>query len=98
MNPGHREISRFVSWHHLDYAQILARACVDAAQGGVSEAIATTLSAAEIGRADGRVAAEVIVLQTASSTAQPRCADDDRAAKRAKESIANTTSFWWDTG
>jgi hypothetical protein len=66
VNPGHREISRFVSWHHLDYEQVLARAWVGASQGGVSEAIATTLSAAEIACADGRFAAEVIFRQTAS--------------------------------
>jgi DNA-binding CsgD family transcriptional regulator len=66
---------RFLSWQFLDYERVLARAWVAAAQGAVSAAISTLLMAAESARTDGRFAAEVLFLQTATqlgdrSTAQ----------------------------
>ena len=50
----------------LDYERSLARAWVAAGQGAVSEAITILLSAAEKAAANGRFAAEVICLQTAT--------------------------------
>jgi DNA-binding CsgD family transcriptional regulator len=50
----------------LDYERSLARAWVAAGQGAVSEAIASSLSAAERARTTGRFAAEVVCLQTAT--------------------------------
>ena len=50
----------------LDYERSLARAWVAAGQGAVSEAITVVLSAAERAAANGRFAAEVICLQTAT--------------------------------
>jgi DNA-binding CsgD family transcriptional regulator len=50
----------------LDYESSLARAWVVASQGAVSEAITVVLSAAERAAADGRFAAEVVCLQTAT--------------------------------
>ena len=50
----------------LDYERSLARAWVAAGQGAVSEAITILLSAAETAAANGRFAAEVICLQTAT--------------------------------
>src|SRR6185437_10629478 len=44
----------------------IARAWVAAAQGDVSQAVATLLSAAETARANGQFAAEVMCLQTAT--------------------------------
>jgi DNA-binding CsgD family transcriptional regulator len=57
---------KFLSWRYLDYERTLAMAWVGAAQGAVSEAIMTTLSAAETARDDGRFATEVVFLQTAT--------------------------------
>jgi DNA-binding CsgD family transcriptional regulator len=50
----------------LNYEKGLARAWVAAAQGAVSEAIATLLAVAETARANGQFAAEVVCLQTAT--------------------------------
>ncbi|MBX7431511.1 tetratricopeptide repeat protein [Mycobacterium sp. Y57] len=50
----------------LDYEQSLARAWITAGQGAVSEAIAIARSAAERASASGRLAAEVLCLQTAT--------------------------------
>jgi DNA-binding CsgD family transcriptional regulator len=50
----------------LDYERSLARAWLAAAQGAVTEAIATMLSAAETAAAKGQFAAEVLCLQTAT--------------------------------
>ncbi len=50
----------------LDYESSLARAWVVAGQGGVSEAIALLLSAAERASVKGQFAAEVVCLQTAT--------------------------------
>jgi DNA-binding CsgD family transcriptional regulator len=53
-------------WQYLGYERGLAHAWVSAAQGAVTEAIATVLSAAETARAKGQFAAEVMCLQTAT--------------------------------
>mgnify|MGYP001947898589 FL=1 len=58
----------------LDYERCLAQAWVAAAQGAVSEAIAVVASAAERARADGRFAAEVHCLQTATQFGDQGCA------------------------
>jgi DNA-binding CsgD family transcriptional regulator len=50
----------------LDYERSLARAWVCASQGAISEAITVLQSAAEKAAANGRFAAEVICLQTAT--------------------------------
>jgi DNA-binding NarL/FixJ family response regulator len=50
----------------LDYEGTLARAWVAAAEGTVSVAIATALSAAETARENGQFAVEVLCLQTAT--------------------------------
>jgi DNA-binding CsgD family transcriptional regulator len=50
----------------LDYERSLARAWVAASQGAVSEAITVLLSAGERAATNGRFAAEVICLQTAT--------------------------------
>ena len=50
----------------LDYERSLARAWVAASQGAVSEAITILYSAAETAAGNGRFAAEVICLQTAT--------------------------------
>jgi len=50
----------------LDYERSLARAWVAAGQGAISEAIAIAVSAAQTAAANGRFAAEVVCLQTAS--------------------------------
>ncbi|WP_172798381.1 helix-turn-helix transcriptional regulator [Mycobacterium sp. GA-1285] len=50
----------------LDHEQALMRAWVAASQGAVSEAIATTVSAAERACAEQQFAAEVLCLQTAT--------------------------------
>ena len=60
------EDRRHPSWRCLDYEYAIARAWVAAAQGAVSEAVATLLSAAETARANGQFAAEVMCLQTAT--------------------------------
>jgi DNA-binding CsgD family transcriptional regulator len=57
---------RHPSWQCVDYERELASAWVGAAQGAVSEAITTALSAAEIARAKGQFAPEVICLQAAA--------------------------------
>ena len=59
------EDRRHPSWRCLDYEYAIARAWVAAAQGAVSEAVATLLSAAETARANGQFAAEVMCLQAA---------------------------------
>ncbi|HET7667311.1 MAG TPA: helix-turn-helix transcriptional regulator, partial [Mycobacterium sp.] len=50
----------------LDYERNLARSWVSASQGAIHEAITTLMSAAEMAAANGRFAAEVICLQTAT--------------------------------
>ncbi|HTI77297.1 MAG TPA: AAA family ATPase, partial [Mycobacterium sp.] len=50
----------------LDYERSLAGAWLAAGQGALTEAIATTLAAAEIAAAKGQFAAEVVCLQTAA--------------------------------
>ena len=60
------EDRRHPSWRCLDYEYAIARAWVAAAQGAVSQAVATLLSAAETARANGQFAAEVMCLQTAT--------------------------------
>jgi len=50
----------------LDYERSLARAWVAAGQGAVSEAITIVVSAAQTAAANGRFAAEVVCLQTAT--------------------------------
>src|SRR6478735_9162405 len=60
------EDRRHPSWRHLDHEYAIARAWVAAAQGALSEAVATLLSAAETARANGQFAAEVMCLQTAT--------------------------------
>jgi DNA-binding CsgD family transcriptional regulator len=54
------------TFRSLDFEQSLARAWVAAGQGGVTEAVATLLSAAESARTTGRFAAELLCLQTAT--------------------------------
>ena len=49
----------------LDYEQSLTRAWLAAGQGALTEAVTTTLSAAETAAAKGQFAAEVVCLQTA---------------------------------
>jgi DNA-binding CsgD family transcriptional regulator len=60
------EERRHPSWRCLDYEYAIARAWVAAAEGAVSEAVATLLSAAETARANGQLAPEVMCLQTAT--------------------------------
>ena len=64
------------TFRSLDDERSLARAWVAAGQGAVTEAIAVLLSAAERARAEGRFAAEVLCLQTATQfgdrTSAPR--------------------------
>jgi DNA-binding CsgD family transcriptional regulator len=60
------EDRRHPSWRCLDYEYAIARAWVAAAQGALSEAVATLLSAAKTARANGQFAAEVMCLQTAT--------------------------------
>src|SRR5206468_2223298 len=50
----------------LDYERSLARAWVSASQGAIDEAINILQSAAEMAAANGRFAAEVMCLQTAT--------------------------------
>ena len=57
----------------LDYEKSVARAWVAAGQGAVSEAIALLQSAAESARANGRFAAEVMCLQTATQFGDRSC-------------------------
>ena len=57
---------RHPSWRCLDYQRAIARAWVAGSQGGVSEAVTTSLSAAETAATHGQFAAEVICLQTAT--------------------------------
>jgi DNA-binding CsgD family transcriptional regulator len=63
---GTLENLRHPGWRFLDYEYAIARAWVAAAQGAVSEAVATVLSAAETARANGQFAPEVMCLQTAT--------------------------------
>jgi DNA-binding CsgD family transcriptional regulator len=60
------EHRRHPGWQCLDYEYAIARAWVAAAEGAVSEAVATLLSAAETARTNGQFAAEVMCLQTAT--------------------------------
>ena len=70
------EERRHLAWRYLDYERGLAHAWVAAAQGAVSEAINTALSAAETARGKGQFAAEVMCLQTAA-----QFGDGSRAAR-----------------
>jgi DNA-binding CsgD family transcriptional regulator len=60
------EDRRHPSWRCLDYEYAIAQAWVAAAQGAVSAAAATLLSAAETARVNGQFAPEVMCLQTAT--------------------------------
>jgi DNA-binding CsgD family transcriptional regulator len=60
------EARRQAGWRCFDFEVELVRAWVAAAQGAVSEAIASSLSAAEIARGNGQFAPEVMCLQTAA--------------------------------
>jgi DNA-binding CsgD family transcriptional regulator len=60
------EDRRHPSWRCLDYECAIARGWVAAAQGAVSEAVATVLSAAETARVNGQFAPEVMCLQSAT--------------------------------
>jgi DNA-binding CsgD family transcriptional regulator len=69
---------RHPSWRCLDYQWGIAHAWVAGTQGAVSEAITSSLSAAETAKANGQFAAELICLQTATqfgdhSTASRLC-------------------------
>lgn len=64
---------RHPGWRFLDYEYALANGWVAAAQGAVSEAIATVLSAAETTRENGQFAAEVMCLQTATQFGDRSC-------------------------
>src|SRR4029079_4033245 len=66
------EDHRHPSWRCLDYEYAIARAWVAAAQGDVSQAVATLLSAAETARGRGPFAAEVMCLQTATHSVTTR--------------------------
>jgi DNA-binding CsgD family transcriptional regulator len=55
---------RHPSWHYLDYEYGIAKGWVAASQGAVSQAVGIVSSAAEIARANGQFAAEVMCLQT----------------------------------
>jgi DNA-binding CsgD family transcriptional regulator len=66
------EQGRHPSWRYLDYEYGIAQAWVAACQGAVSQAIGTVLSAAEIARATGQFAAEVLCLQTAAQFGDSR--------------------------
>jgi DNA-binding CsgD family transcriptional regulator len=65
---------RHPGWQYLDYERSLAHAWVAAAQGAVSKAISTVLSAAETARTNGQFAAEVMCLQTATQFGDDSCA------------------------
>ncbi|MGE2717272.1 LuxR C-terminal-related transcriptional regulator [Mycolicibacterium litorale] len=56
---------RHPGWGFVEYEWLLAKAWVAAAQGAVSDANRTALSAAEAARSCGQFAAEVVCLQTA---------------------------------
>jgi DNA-binding CsgD family transcriptional regulator len=58
----------------LDYERSLARAWVSASQGAINEAITILQSAAETAAANGRFAAEVACLQTATQFGDRSCA------------------------
>jgi DNA-binding CsgD family transcriptional regulator len=58
----------------LDYERSLARAWVSASQGAINEAITILQSAAETAAANGRFAAEVTCLQTATQFGDRSCA------------------------
>jgi len=60
---GHQ---RFPSFRYVDWERALAQAWVAAAQGAVTEAIRMLTTVADTARADGRFAAEVMCLQTAT--------------------------------
>jgi DNA-binding CsgD family transcriptional regulator len=60
------EARRHPGWRYLDYEFALAQAWLAAAQGAVSDAIRTMLSAAQTARANGQFGAEVVCLQTAT--------------------------------
>jgi DNA-binding CsgD family transcriptional regulator len=60
------EAKRHPSWRCVDHEAALAHAWVAASRGAVSQAITIVLSAAEIARERGQLAAEVICLQTAT--------------------------------
>jgi DNA-binding CsgD family transcriptional regulator len=61
------------AWRYLDYERGLAHAWVAAAQGAITEAIGTALSAAETARGKGQFAAEVMCLQTATQFGDRSC-------------------------
>lgn len=67
------ERRRHPSWRLLDYEYAIAKAWVAAAEGAVSQAIATVLSAAETTRNNRQFAAEVMCLQTATQFGDRSC-------------------------
>jgi DNA-binding CsgD family transcriptional regulator len=64
---------RHPSWRYLDYEYAIAKAWVAAGQGAISEAIVTSLAAAETARDNGQFAAEVMCLQTATQFGERSC-------------------------
>ncbi|MFY9922154.1 MAG: LuxR C-terminal-related transcriptional regulator [Mycobacterium sp.] len=76
----------------LDHERSLARAWVAAGQGGVTQAIAVLLSAAQRAGAEGRFAAEVLCLQTATQfgdrTSAPRLRELEQIVEGPRVGIA----------
>ncbi|MGB9249570.1 MAG: LuxR C-terminal-related transcriptional regulator [Mycobacterium sp.] len=70
---GQLEKQRHPSWRYLDYEYEIAKAWVAAGQGAISEAIMTSLDAAETARGNGQFAPEVICLQTATQFGERSC-------------------------
>jgi DNA-binding CsgD family transcriptional regulator len=67
------EKQRHPSWRYLDYEYAIAKAWVAAGQGAISEAIMTSLDAAETARGNGQFAPEVMCLQTATQFGERSC-------------------------
>ena len=66
----------------LDYERSLARAWVNASQGAIDQAITILQTAAETASANGRFAAEVVCLQTATQFGVRSCAPRLRELER----------------
>jgi DNA-binding CsgD family transcriptional regulator len=73
---------RHPSWHCLEYERGIAQAWVAGGQGAVTQAVTSSLSAAQTAGANGQFAAEVICLQTATQFG------DHSAAPRLRELAA----------
>jgi DNA-binding CsgD family transcriptional regulator len=86
------EHHRHPSWQCIDHERALAHAWVAAARGAVIQAITTVLSAAEIARERGQLAAEVVCLQTATqlghSSSGPRLRDLGRLVEGPRVGLA----------